>query len=252
MAASTTIVFVPGGWHSPRCFDTVIRALEDDGYHTDVVHLPSVGPVAPHQNFDEDVSQIRSQIEAAADARQRCVVVVHSYGGIPACEAIRGLDWATRQIQGKSGGVVHILFCCSFIVAEGKSLMSSIGGDPLPWWNVSDDQLIVTPTTPKEIFYNDMHDLDAARAIQTLRPHSYQTFFSKITFEAWRHVPSTYLYCLKDQAIPLSVQKMMVEEVAKGVSIYTDVVDASHSPFYTAPDQLVAAMKRAVLERVWG
>ncbi|KAL4983847.1 alpha/beta-hydrolase [Aspergillus falconensis] len=249
MASSTTVLFVPGAWHSPQCFDKVIRRLEDDGYNTDVVHLPSVGPVVPHSNFLEDVCQVRKQIEITANAGQRVVVVMHSYGGLPGCEAICGLDWGTRLRRGQPGGVVHLFFCCSFIVPEGKSLISSFGGADLPWFQVSDDRLIVTPATPRETFYNDMSELDAKRAAEALKSHSYRTFHSNISFEAWRHVPSTYLYCLKDEAIPLPVQKMMVEEVTKGVRIYTDVVDTSHSPFYTAPDHVAAAIEKAASQR---
>ncbi|KAL3471507.1 alpha/beta-hydrolase [Aspergillus californicus] len=247
MSSSTTVLFIPGAWHNPHCFDKVIQRLEADGYSTDVVHLPSVGPIEPHSDFSEDVSRIREQIALAANAGQRVVVVVHSYGGLPGCEAIRGLDWETRQRQSQSGGVVHLFFCCSFIVPEGKSLISSFGGDDLPWFQVSDDRLLVTPATPRETFYNDMNDRDAKVAAEALKPHSYQTFHSNITFAAWRHVPSTYLYCLKDEAIPLSIQKMMVQEVARGIKIYTDVVDASHSPFYTVPDHVAAAIEAASL-----
>ena len=245
MASSTTVLFIPGAWHNPQCFETVILGLEAGGYNTDVVHLPSVDPAIPHSDFTEDVDQIRKQIELAANTGQRVVVVVHSYGGVPGSEAIRGLDWETRQQKGQPGGVVHLFFCCSFIVPEGKSLIGSFGGNDLPWFDVSDDRMLVNPATPRETFYNDMSEDDAKRAMDTLKPHSYQTFHSNITFEAWRYVPSTYLYCLKDEAIPLFVQKMMVEEVAKGVDIYTDVVDASHSPFYTAPSHVVAAIEKA-------
>jgi pimeloyl-ACP methyl ester carboxylesterase len=243
--SSTKVIFIPGAWHNPRCFDKVIRRLEADGYHTGVVHLPSVGPIKPQSDFSEDVFRIREHIESAANAGQRVVVVMHSYGGLPGCEAIRGLDWASRQRQGRPGGVVHLFFCCSFIVPEGKSLISSFGGDDLLWFQVSDDRLLVTPATPRETFYNDMGGLDAERAVEALKPHSYQTFHSKVTFAAWRHVPSTYLYCLRDEAIPLSVQKMMVEEVAKGIEIHTHVVDASHSPFFTKPGHVADAIKAA-------
>ncbi|RAK87821.1 alpha/beta-hydrolase [Aspergillus costaricaensis CBS 115574] len=248
MNSSTTVLFIPGAWHSPECFDKVIQRLEADGYITDVVHLPSVGAIEPHSDFSKDVLQIRKQIEIAVNAEQRVVVVSHSYGGLPGCEAVCGLDWATRQRQNKPGGVVHLFFCCSFIVPEGKSLISSFGGDDLPWFQVSDDRLVVTPAKPRETFYNDMDELDAKAAAGALKPHSYQTFHSNITFAAWRHVPSTYLYCLRDEAIPLAVQKMMVQEVAKGVEIHTQVVDASHSPFYSAPDQVAAAIKAASLQ----
>jgi pimeloyl-ACP methyl ester carboxylesterase len=249
MASSTTVLFIPGAWHNPQCFNQVIERLEKDGYNTDVVHLPSVGSTIPHPDFSEDVRQVRSQIEIAANAGQRVVVVVHSYGGLPGCEAIRGLAWESRQRQNQPLGVVHLCFCCSFIVPGGKSLISSFGGDDLPWFQVSDDRLIVTPATPTETFYNDMNELDAKRAVEALKPHSYQTFHSKLTYEAWRHVPSTYLYCLEDKAIPLPIQRMMVDVVAKGVEIYTDVINASHSPFHTAPDHVAAAIKRAASQR---
>ncbi|KAF3402056.1 hypothetical protein F1880_009948 [Penicillium rolfsii] len=245
MSSPTTILFIPGAWHNPHCFDKVIQRLEVDGYNTDIVHLPSVDPKDPYPDFTEDVSQIRKHIELAATAGQRVVVVVHSYGGLPGCEAIHGLDWETRQRKNQPGGVVHLFFCCPFIVPEGKSLISSFGGDDLPWFQISDDRLIVTPATPLETFYNDMNDRDAKSAAEALKPHSYQTFHSKITYAAWRHIPSTYLYCLKDEAIPLSIQKMMVKEVAKGIQIHTDVVDASHSPFHTAPDHVAAAIEAA-------
>ncbi|GLA28547.1 hypothetical protein AnigIFM63326_006126 [Aspergillus niger] len=245
MSAPTTVIFVPGAWHSPHCFDKVVRLLQADGYHTDLVHLPSVDPIQPHSDFSEDVSQIRNQIQVAIDAGQRVVVTVHSYGGLPGSEAIRGLDWSTRQRQGQPGGVTHLFFCCSFIVPAGKSLISSFGGQDLPWFRISDDRLLVTPATPRPTFYNDMSPREAESAVQTLRPHSYQTFHSKLSYEAWRHVPSTYLYCLKDEAIPLPVQRMMVEEIAKGVNIHTHVVNASHSPFYTAPAEVADAIGKA-------
>jgi hypothetical protein len=98
----------------------------------------------PHADFLEDVCQIRKQIDIAANDGQKVVVVVHSYGGLPGCGAVRGLDWETRRRQGQPGGVVHLLFCCSFIVPEGKTLIgSSIGGYDLPRFQVSDDRLIV-------------------------------------------------------------------------------------------------------------
>lgn len=75
--------------------------------------------------------------------------------------------------------------------------------------------------------------------------HSYQTLHSKCTYAAWKKVPSTYLYCLQDAAIPIAIQRMMVEETARGYSFATETVDASHSPFYTVPDKVAEAIQRA-------
>lgn len=248
MAPATVIIFVPGAWHSPDCFNTVIKNLEKSGHSTDKVHLASVGPSKHLSDFSGDVEAIRSHILRAVDAGLKVVVVAHSYGGIPANEAIKGLDYATRQKNGEQGGVVHLFFCCSFIIDEGYSLASAFGGGDLPWYDVSQDRLEAIPSTPAETFYNDMSEEDSRTAVVQLRPHSYQTFHSKCTHAAWKVVPSTYLYCLNDAAIPIFVQRNMVENTAAGYPIRTETVDASHSPFFSMPDEVADAIRRVVAE----
>lgn len=247
---STTILFVPGAWHNPDCYDPVVSRLEAVNYKTKKIHLPTVGPPTHYLGFHEDVAHIRAQIEHAVDAGQNVVMVVHSYGSLPSNEAIKGLDINTRQKMGLTGGVTHLFFCCSFVIAEGKSLVSAFGGNDLPWLIVADDKLEVNVADPDKIFYNDCDDAQVKRAVAALRPHSYQSFHSNCTYAAWKHIPSTYLYCLQDAAIPFAVQKMMVEGTAKGSGMRTETVDASHSPFISQPDELAAAIRRAAGESI--
>lgn len=72
--------------------------------------------------------------------------------------------------------------------------------------------------------------------MDSLQPHSYQVFHTPLTYEGWRHVPTTYIYCTLDAAIPIHIQKMMVEETAKGVNINTEELNAGHSPFINMPE----------------
>lgn len=51
-------------------------------------------------------------------------------------------------------------------------------------------------------------------------------------------MPSSYIYCTLDNAIPIADQKRMVEETAKGVDIRTVQLEASHSPFLSMPETL--------------
>ncbi|GLI81850.1 hypothetical protein PoHVEF18_010242 [Penicillium ochrochloron] len=249
MSEIKTIMFVPGAWHSPDCFDSVIQRLDVANYRSLKIHLPSVNPPIHYRDFGADVTHIRTQIETAIEDERQILVVVHSYGSLPTSEAIQGLDVNTRQKQGLKGGVAHLFFCCSFIIPEGQSLISAFGGNRLPWFTVSEDQLEVQPATPDKIFYNDCNDTQVKDAVASLKPHSYQTFYSPCTYAAWKQIPSTYLYCRRDAAIPISVQKMMVEGTAKGYAIKTEDLDASHSPFFSKPDDLSAAIRRAAGER---
>ncbi|KAL4918432.1 hypothetical protein BDW62DRAFT_200813 [Aspergillus aurantiobrunneus] len=139
---------------------SITSTPQSAGYSTGVVHLHSVGTSPPQPDFTADVQTIRSRFQLAASNGKKVVVVAQSYGGIPATEAIRDLDWETRQRNGLPGGVIHLFLCCSFIVSEGGSLISSVRGTDPPWWQVSSDRRIVTPATPEEVFYNDMRGDD--------------------------------------------------------------------------------------------
>lgn len=249
--ARPTILFVPGAWHSPLCFALVGRLLEDHGYSTEYVTMPSVGALPPLPNFDQDVAKVRKHIKTQVETGQEVVVVCHSYGGVPASEAILDLDLASRRARGLPGGVVHLFFCCAFLLPEGNGLSKATGGKPAPWYTLSADEMMANvPATAAQVFYNDIREDQAAMIAATLKHHSYQTFQSELTNAAWRVVPSTYLYCLKDQAIPYEFQKVMVEEFAKGVNIKTETLDASHSPFWSKPDETAAAIRRAAGETV--
>lgn len=246
MSASTTILFVPGAWHSPQAFAVVGKLLKDQaGYDIRYAVLPSVTYGGKATSFDSDVASVRSQIQKAADEGQRIVLFCHSYGAMPSNEAIKGLDLASRKKQGLPGGVAHIFFCCSFVIPEGTSLHSAGGGKVQPWYNVSDDETSIECNDPKHVFYNDMSENEAEAAISTLKPQSYGAFKSPCTYAAWKEVPSTYLYCFKDNAIPYAFQKTMVEQWAKGYEFRTETLDSSHSPFLSMPEETAAAIRRA-------
>ncbi|KAK7179525.1 hypothetical protein DPSP01_011960 [Paraphaeosphaeria sporulosa] len=238
MAAMNTILFVPGAWHRAKCFSDVAALLKQSGYNTELIELPSVGPSKHLENFDRDVAVIRERVEKARAAGQKVTIVAHSYGGLPTTEAGK---YFTR------GEVSQLVYLASFIIPEGSSLISAFGGNDLPWFDVSEDGTEVRPKHPEAIFYNDMSEEAQANAVANLAPHSYRVFHSALTYAAWKHVPTTYVYCSGDAAIPLEIQKTMVERTAQGFPIRTQELDASHSPFLSLPRETADAIERAVL-----
>ncbi|CAK7237917.1 hypothetical protein SBRCBS47491_010205 [Sporothrix bragantina] len=241
-----TFVFVPGAWHSAASFAPVTSKLEAAAYKTVPVELKSYGANPAIANFDPDVAAIRQALETVIDAGEEVVLFMHSYGGVVGTEACRGLDAASRKKDGKKGGIVRLVYCAAFLLPEGGSLMEMLGGVPLPWLMLSDNDTIVHPENPAEIFYNDLTLEAAAQTASTLKCHSYRTFFSKLTYAAYKDIPVTYVLCEKDNAIPAAVQQIMVDNA--GVHIDVDKLDASHSPFLSQPDNVVAACRRAVGE----
>jgi pimeloyl-ACP methyl ester carboxylesterase len=249
MSAKPVIVFVPGAWHGPDGFHLVIGELQAAGYETRGVDLASVGASTPLKDFQPDVDAIQETLRPLADDGKDIVLVVHSYGGIIGNEAVQGFAKVDREKQGKKGGVVHIYFCCAFAMPEGTSLMDGLNNKPLPWFVINDAGDIVNPATPVETFYNDVKEPE--KYVKMLKPHSYRTFASKATYAGWKHVPSTYLLCEKDEAIPIHAQKGMVDGAQKaGADMKVETVDASHSPFISMPEEMARSVRRAAGESV--
>ncbi|RMZ83536.1 hypothetical protein DV738_g1083, partial [Chaetothyriales sp. CBS 135597] len=236
MSSKPAIVFVPGAWIGPDEFRRVADSLEAAGYEVKGVDLPSGGSVPIH-DFGPDVELIQATVREFADQGKDVLLVLHSYGGVVGSEAVKGLDKATREKEGLKGGISHLYFCSAFIIPENVSISEALGNKPLPWFQLSDDQLTVTPKIPPEIVYSDVED----RSIipKTIRPHSYRTFFSKVTYAGWKYVPNTFLLCTKDVAIPLAKQKAMVDQARSlGADFETDEVDANHNAFLSKPEEV--------------
>ncbi|KUI58952.1 hypothetical protein VP1G_06263 [Cytospora mali] len=231
--SGTTFVLVPGAWHSASAFEPMAELLKTAGYNVKSIDLASCGSEPPVEDLEPDVHLISSAIEEAADEGQNVVVFMHSYGGIVGTESCRGLGKKEREASGKKGGVVELIYCCAFM--------------PLPWFVLSDDGARISPGTPETIFYNDLSHVEAQKYIRTLKHHSYHCLKAKLTHPAYKYIHTTYLYCTKDNAIILPVQEKMVEDTRRmGAYVDTVTLEASHSPYLSMPDQVVAACCMAI------
>lgn len=130
-----TVLIVPGAWHVPKHFEPLAEKLRHVEYHTVTLSLPSVGGDPPIDTFDEDVQVISNAVREIADARAECIVVLHSYAGVPGSEALQGLSKQERSAAGKPGGVVAIVFLSSFILLEGQRLFNPGQVNP-PHWEI--------------------------------------------------------------------------------------------------------------------
>ncbi|KAL1864006.1 hypothetical protein Daus18300_007971 [Diaporthe australafricana] len=244
--ATTSFVMVPGAWHPASALDLVAKPLRAAGYAVRGVDLPSCGAEPPLDGFGPDVDALGKVIAEEADRGQDVVVFMHSYGGVVGTQACRGLGKRERGAAGKKGGVVRLVYCCAFLLGDGVSLMDMLGNQPLPWFILSDNETRVEVNTPEDIFYNDLGAAEAKKSVDTLTHHSYRCLYTKLTYPAYKDIPTTYLFCEKDNAIPLFVQEKMVGDAkALGVQIDTETFDASHSPFLSMPDEIVASCRRA-------
>jgi len=62
---------------------------------------------------------------------------------------------------------------------------------------------------PEQVFYADVEPAIAARAVARLGFQSLACLGGVLTAAAWRELPSSYLLCEEDQALPVPAQEAM-------------------------------------------
>lgn len=63
-------------------------------------------------------------------------------------------------------------------------------------------------------------------------------------------IPSAYLACEEDRAMPLAVQQLLVHRAQqRGAEIETEKINASHTPWLSKTDEVVAYLRRQAGEQ---
>jgi pimeloyl-ACP methyl ester carboxylesterase len=172
---------------------------------------------------------------AAAAIDGPVVVVAHSYGGVPTTQAFR-----------QPGNVARIIFVAAFLLLAGESLISTNGGSLMPWSRRRRQQGVgdhVEVTTPMTVFYNDVDAATARCAVAHLGYQSYASMSQRLTETAWRAIPSTYVICEADNALPVACQEAMASRADDVARLPT-----SHSPFLSRPAALAGLIRRSIEE----
>ncbi|EED12026.1 endonuclease/reverse transcriptase, putative [Talaromyces stipitatus ATCC 10500] len=90
MSNPPTLVFIPGAWNKPRCYDKVIKLLQDEHQLKCVsIALPTTSG-DPQATFKDDLDVAREAIASETTQGRNVVVVAHSYGGMVGNSAIKG------------------------------------------------------------------------------------------------------------------------------------------------------------------
>ncbi|KAH9205857.1 Alpha/beta hydrolase fold-1 [Leptodontidium sp. 2 PMI_412] len=250
--SAPTLVFVPGAWHLPECFDGVREQLHNSGYKTVAHANPSFGGIAPLKNLTDDISSLQDYIESIIDNGSNVVVVTHSYGGVVGSGAADGLGLAQRTAAGKKGGIIMMVYMAAFALPLGVSLLDAAGGSPVSWWDYTDDgQLIYANdpviSNPAHVFYNDLPTKVANCWISKLVPITATDFAIPSVYEPWNDMPAFYIFTEHDNAIALAAQQGMAANMG---NISTVSLNSSHSPFLSLPDKTAHAIIKAYAEGV--
>ncbi|RAL09366.1 alpha/beta hydrolase [Aspergillus homomorphus CBS 101889] len=243
-----TIPLEQGSFQTPLAYEKLTTGLRDAGYA--VVHplLPTCSDLEtsafPSHTLRNDAEVVTRVIQQLVEEEGRYVVVVmHSYGGTVGSEAISDpLTAAVRHADGQKGGVLRLFYYAAFALAEGQSVLGSFGESPnndvLPdgTFRIKNGaQTLYSDLPPQEVAVWDQassrNRMGCGRRPPPGRPISYN------------YLPSTYLVCDADQAVPPQFQEGFAALV-KAVEV--GHCGASHSPMLSQPAMLVGKITAVV------
>lgn len=223
-----SLLLVPGAWHNPNHWAPLVVELSGIDVHT--VALTSVGDdPATLKDMYADAEVIAKAV-AAID--RPVVVLAHSYGGVPATQALSDVK-----------NVERIIYLAAFQLDVGEAvLMPNVA----PWsrgpsCTTATESRTTSKPRHRRMFYNDVDTITAVHAASQLGYQSYASMRQPLVEAAWKSIPSTYIICEADNAIPVAAQERMAEHADEVLRLGT-----SHSPFLSQPASLARLIRRCL------
>ena len=213
--------------------------LESHDYKVLTPSLPSMhAEDITKITLSEDIATIRSYILKALEVNN-VVVLAHSYGTLPSSGALEDLDTASRTAAGHNTSVTRFFIIAGLLIPSGVSVFDHFGRQTAPPQDVRGPLLYPRdPPGPGYLFYHDVPFDEAKQCCETLKPQAWAVNTTELPYAGHLVVPTRYMICGKDNALPPFIQQMMVDKAREGLmekgadwKFEADIIDSSHSPF---------------------
>lgn len=233
MSELRPIVLVHGAWHGGSAWRKLASELHERGLVTLALDLPGHGASPlPLDDLHGDSAYVANVVRGFGED---VVLVGHSYGGAVITEASAGCS-----------NVAHLVYVAAYCIPAGMSVMAQArsgtdAGDLGAAMQLRDDGMIaLDPERAVPALYAgcDQDDIDESLAHLGLQPAV--TFQQEVTAAGWETIPSTYVQCTEDRAVPHEIQRVMAARCTSTVEFPTN-----HSPFLTMVSELAGVVERA-------
>ncbi|RSH85812.1 uncharacterized protein EHS24_003992 [Apiotrichum porosum] len=258
MTLKPTIILVPGCWYPTATYDKLVAALSTRGLKSVPVVLPSSSTGSRDASFLDDITAVRTVILAETTAGRDVVVVAHSYGGMPAYSASKGLTVGSPSpltaAEGGTGKVIGFVLLASGFNLPGMSFLDPFGGVPPPTWKANTEtgfaELLADPV---DMFFHDLPVEEAKAWTAQLGKQSLLALSKggEHSYASWTEAPNYYVLTAEDHALPPALQRFGIDfGKQKGVDVTVHELQTSHSPQLSKPDETAAIIAEAADEFV--
>lgn len=219
---AATVVMVHGAFMGAWVWEPVIDGLAAEGVRAIAVDLDL-------QTLIGDTEIVSRAVAEARGEGKSVVLAGHSYGGMVISNAGHQADelvYVCALLPPPGGSMAEILSSAELSDAAANMLVAHDNGT-----------VSVDPDRAVEAFYHRCPPAMASEAVDQLRQFALACMTTPVADPAWVQVPASYVVCTDDQAIPSTLQREFAAQVGHAFEL-----DADHSPFYSATQQLVAVL----------
>jgi len=234
-----TYLLIHGAWHGAWCWDKVTPILEQQGHKVIAPNLPGHGedntPLkeVTLKCYTDCVCEIMDSIE------EPVILVGHSMGGIIISQVA---EYRPEKIK-------SLIYISAFVLKNEEAMLPFLRQDSESLLNTNTDfktdrnVIGVNQEEIENIFYGDCSVRDITRAKSLLKPQAFKPIRTRlaINHEDFELIPKTYIECIQDKAVTLTLQRKMHTEF-KWDKVYS--IDSSHSPFFSKAKELASILSK--------
>lgn len=211
------------------------------------------------------MENIGSKVQTELDTGRDVLLVLHSYAGLPGCEAVNRLvkNGALQNSPGR-GNLSRVVFFAAqhfptgFVVDDrdfvGRKLKADFFfckhsltimsvGPAFPSFQINERDMKIYKT-PFEDFFNDSKTKEEAQPyIDEIKEMFYIPGGGVISTDDWTQVPRTILGCTEDRSLNAEVLKQMWH----GHEDEIQWIECGHTPFFAKPDQIADVLRDAAM-----
>lgn len=231
-------VLVHGAFHAAWSWEPIAAELRARGHHVELFDLPGAGDdETPYSEVTLDLTAQRV-VEVIKDSPEPVVLVGHSMGGI-----------VVTEVAGRVPSLItRLVYVTAFRPVDGESLLD-LAQLPEGATDGVQANIVVEGEPPvavfdrskaDEVFYHDVPEPVRASARERLDPQPLALFATPVSLPEPITIPTDYVICTDDGAIPPALQELMAAR--EPATVFR--LASSHSPMFSFTAELSDILTR--------
>lgn len=232
------IVLLHGSWHGAWCWHKVVPHLQASGHRIHVPDLPAHGRNWRIARGRTRLAHMAAHVCAILDTLQEpALLVAHSRGGIVASTVA---EMRPQALHGTA-------YLAAYLLRNNERVVDYFrrDTDSLVRPHVRVNKMTLTDSLAEEAYqpalYADCSHADVALARSLLTPEPSLPAMTRLRLTESRYgsVPRHYIELTHDRAVSIALQRSMV---ANSPCATVSTIDASHSAYFSRPQELANAI----------